>query len=270
MSAGSLPAPPSGPVAPARRDRTSLLTYAALLVITAAAWGQILWSALGSHDMDGMQMAMAPSLADALRYVIGWTVMMTAMMLPSALPMIALYAATQRTLLGPIARAAAVGQFTLVYLGLWALTGVPVYLGGLVLGFFTWDVLPYGVALSLVAAGVFQLTPLKQICLDKCRSPLGFLLGHWQPGWRGRLALSWAHAVYCLGCCWALMVVLVAAGAMGLPWVLLIAAVVAAEKLLPHGEWIARVTGVALVLLGVAVAIRPPLALVLRSSGHSM
>jgi predicted metal-binding membrane protein len=82
--------------------------------------------------------------------------------------------------------------------------------------------------------------------------------------------MGWAHAVYCLACCWALMVVLVAAGAMGLSWVLLIAVVVAAEKLLPYGEWIARLTGVALILLGVAVAVRPHLAMALRASGHAM
>ena len=79
-----------------------------------------------------------------------------------------------------------------------------------------------------------------------------------------------AHELYCLGCCWALMIVLVVAGAMGLIWVLLVAAVVAAEKLLPRGEWIARTTGVALVLLGVAVAVRPSLAVALRAGGYSM
>jgi hypothetical protein len=103
-------------------------------------------------------------------------------------------------------------------------------------------VLAYITAGVLVAAGLFQASPLKQVCLRHCRSPLGFLMGHWRAGWRGGLAMGWAHACYCLGCCWALMVVLVVAGAMGLPWVLLIACVVAAEKLLPGGQWIARAT----------------------------
>ena len=116
----------------------------------------------------------------------------------------------------------------------------------------------------LVVAGAFQLSALKRVCLRRCRSPLGFLLGHWREGWRGSLALGWSHALYCLGCCWALMLVLVGAGAMGLAWVLLVAAVVAAEKVLAGGEWIARATGLALVLLGVAVAVRPGLALALR------
>jgi hypothetical protein len=127
----------------------------------------------------------------------------------------------------------------------------------------------HGVAAILLAAGAFQLSPLKQACLRACRSPLGFLLGHWRAGLRGSLALGWAHALFCLGCCWALMVVLVAAGAMGLAWVLLIAAVVAAEKLLPRGEWIARATGGALLLLGAAVALRPALVTALRA-GHAM
>jgi predicted metal-binding membrane protein len=196
--------------------------------------------------------------------------MMTAMMLPSALSMIALYAATQRTVRSPAARAVAVAQFTLVYLGLWALTGVPIYFVSVSVGHLASGVRPYGIAGMLVAAGLFQLSPLKQICLRNCRSPLGFLLGHWRPGWRGSLRMGWAHALYCLGCCWALMVVLVVAGAMGLAWVLLIAAVVAGEKLVPRGEWIARATGVALVLLGLAVAVRPELATVLRAGGHSM
>ena len=128
----------------------------------------------------------------------------------------------------------------------------------------TSDARAYGVAAVLVVAGVFQLSPLKQVCLRRCRSPLGFLLGHWRAGWRGSLALGWSHATYCLGCCWALMVVLVAAGAMGLLWVLLVAAVVAAEKVLPGGEWIARATGIVLLILGAAIAARPSLAMTLR------
>jgi predicted metal-binding membrane protein len=147
---------------------------------------------------------------------------------------------------------------------------VPVYFASLALMALSASALAYVVAAVLVGAGAFQLTPLKQVCLRHCRSPLGFLLGHWRGGWSGALAMGWAHAVYCLGCCWALMVVLVVAGAMGLPWVLLIACVVAAEKLVPRGEWIARLTGIALAVLGVAVALRPGLAAALRSSGGGM
>ena len=124
----------------------------------------------------------------------------------------------------------------------------------------------YGVAGTFVVVGFFQVSLLKQMCLRYCCSLFGFLFGHWRAGWRGGLALGLAHACYCLGCCWALMVVLVVAGAMGLPWVLVIACVVAAEKLVRGGEWIARASGVALVLLGLAVAVHPGLAPALRTS----
>jgi predicted metal-binding membrane protein len=219
--------------------------------------------------MAGMEMAMRPTVADALVYVTAWSVMMTAMMLPSALPMIDLYAATQRNVRVGL-RAIRVGSFTLMYLGLWTLTGLPVYFTSVALSAVSRRSLVYVVAAVLIFAGVFQLSPFKRVCLRHCRSPLGFLFGHWREGWQGGLAMGRAHAVYCLGCCWALMVVLVVAGAMGLVWVLLIAAIVAAEKLLPRGEWIARVTGIALVLLGVAVAVRPGFANLLRAGTRSM
>jgi len=239
--------------------------YAVLLVITAAAWTHVLMAMPGG-DMAGMDMMMTPTWGDALAYVSAWTIMMAAMMLPSAAPMIFLYAAAQKSGVAG-ARAASVALFVLAYLTLWSLTGVAVYFASLGLMALDASKLAYVVAAVLVGAGAFQLTPLKRVCLRHCRSPLGFLLGHWRGGWSGALAMGWGHAVYCLGCCWALMVVLVVAGAMGLPWVLLIACVVAAEKLLPGGEWIARLIGIALAALGLAVALRPDLAAALRSGG---
>jgi len=242
---------------------TTVLTYAALLVITGAAWAHVVWMAL-TDEMAGMDMVMTPTFVDALAFVAAWAVMMAAMMLPSALPMIGLYAAMQRTETSAVPRAAPVALFTLIYLGLWALTGVPMYVASVALSAIASDARAYGVAAVLVVAGAFQLSPLKRVCLRRWRSPVGFLLGHWRAGWRGSLALGWSHATYCLGCCWALMVVLVAAGAMGLLWVLLVAAVVAAEKVLPGGEWIARATGIALLVLGAAIVTRPGLAMTLR------
>jgi predicted metal-binding membrane protein len=216
-----------------------------------------------------MAMAMPVTVSAGLAYVGGWAIMMTAMMLPSALPMIALYGAIQRGAVATAAKGVPTAVFTLAYLGLWAATGVPVYFAHSLLMALPGPALSYVIALVLLAAGIYQLSPLKQVCLRTCRSPLGFLLGRWRGGWRGTLALGWSHAVYCLGCCWALMLVLVAAGAMGLAWVLLITAVVAAEKLFPGGEWIARITGGALLLLGAGVALRPDLVTVLRG-GHAM
>ena len=249
--------------------RVTVITHVVLALITTGAWIHVATTMRGGDDTAGMEMSMAPTPLDALAYVVAWAIMMAAMMLPSALPMIGLYAGTQKSA-SPPARLTSVALFALMYLGLWALTGLPVYAASLLLMAITAETLAYVVATVLVVAGVYQLTPLKQMCLRHCRSPLGFLLGHWRAGIRGALRMGAAHAGYCLGCCWALMVVLVVAGAMSLPWVLLIASTVAVEKLVPRGEWIARLTGVALVLLGVAVAVRPALAAGLRSSGASM
>jgi predicted metal-binding membrane protein len=121
----------------------------------------------------------------------------------------------------------------------------------------------------LIVAGAYQFSPLKHACLRACRSPLGFFVGHWRPGFPGSLRMAVAHAGYCLGCCWALMLVLVAAGAMGLAWVVLIAALVGAEKLAPRGDWIARLAGAALIGLGLAIALRPELVASLHGS-HAM
>jgi predicted metal-binding membrane protein len=267
MSAGTPPESAPDATGLTGRDRAGVLTSVVLLALAAAAWARVLLVPM-VDDMPGMGMVMPPTVVDGLAYVAAWTIMMAAMMLPSALPMIGLYAAMQRNG-SPRGQVVAVALFTSIYLGLWALTGVPIYLGSVALGALTQKALAYGVAGTLVVAGLFQVSPLKQTCLRHCRSPLGFLFGHWRAGWRGGLEMGWAHALYCLGCCWALMVVLVVAGAMGLPWVLLIAAAVATEKLVPRGERVAYVIGAVLILLGVAVAVRPDLASVLRSAGGS-
>jgi len=268
MLSGWVPESASGQVVLRGRDGATVVTCALLVVITAVAWVQVASSAMTPDPMQGM--IMAPTVFDGLVYVANWTVMMAAMMLPSALPMIGLYAAAQQSAGRPARRILPVALFTLVYLGVWAATGVPMYFASALLAASDAVALRYGIAAVLVVAGIFQISPLKQMCLRHCRSPLGFFLGHWRAGWRGSLEMGWAHATYCLGCCWALMVVLVVAGAMGLAWVLLISAAVVAEKLLPGGSWIARGVGVALVLLGLAVAIRPDVAMALRAGGHSM
>ena len=227
MLGGSPRESPSDATALRGRDRASVLTAALLLMLAALAWARVLLSPM-DDDMAGMGMAMAPTVAEGLAYVVAWAVMMAAMMLPSALPMIGLYAATQRNV-SQSRRVVSVALFTAVYLGLWALTGVPIYLGSVALGAVTPKALAYASAGVLIVAGIFQISPLKQMCLRHCRSPLGFLFGHWRAGWQGGLAMGWTHALYCLGCCWALMVV-----------------------------------------LGLAVAARPGLAIALRAGGPSM
>ncbi|HEV2032954.1 MAG TPA: DUF2182 domain-containing protein [Candidatus Dormibacteraeota bacterium] len=207
-------------------------------------------------------------------FLVAWSVMMAAMMLPSATPMIVLYEKVSQNLSQSDHHVVPTALFAAVYLAIWLTVGVPVYICGLMLNALAdanpivaaW--FPYALAAVLVATGAYQFTALKQSCLHYCRTPLSFLMARWQTGYAGTAKLAVAHAAYCIGCCAGLMVVLVAAGAMSLPWVLLIAAVVFIEKLLPRGDLIARIAGVGFVVLGLAVALDPDLAAMLR--GNSM
>jgi predicted metal-binding membrane protein len=263
-----------------RYDRASLLTGALLIATAAVSWVALIHQGnMGGMDapagMNGSvdQGMGAPTLLSPLgaaAFLAAWGVMMAAMMLPSATPLISLYAAVQRRS-PPDRRGIPAVLFALVYLGMWLLAGVPVYVASVIIAAAAGAsstvarLLPYGVALALLAAGIYQFTPLKSRCLTVCQSPLGFLMGHWRPGAMGTLRMALDHSLYCLGCCAGLMVVLVAAGAMSLPWALLIAAVVFAEKVLPAGAWTARAAGAALVLLGVFVLVAPGLAAALRN-----
>jgi predicted metal-binding membrane protein len=237
------------------------------------AW--LLMSRLGS-SMSMVGPDATPSIAKAAAFTAQWGVMMTAMMLPSAAPMILLYGTVSRRLTGEGNRSIPAGLFAAVYLGLWLLLGVPVY-GGYVLvaslaarSQSLGTALPYMVAAVLVAGGAYQLTAAKRVCLRHCESPLGFLMRRWRSGYAPTLRLAVEHALYCIGCCWALMTILVVAGAMSTTWVLVIAMVVFAEKVLPHGWRTARWVGVSLIVLGFAVAIHPRLAGTMRPHAAPM
>jgi predicted metal-binding membrane protein len=250
-------------------DRAALLVGAALLVVAVLAWVVLLCQARAPGDSVSGTMAMDgpiagwSTLGEGVAFIGAWAVMMAAMMLPSAAPMIALYSAVHRNIGATGQRGVPTALFAVAYGLVWAAVGVPVYFATLGVSALASSeemvgmALPYGVALVLVAAAVYQLTPLKSVCLRACRSPLGFLIGNWRAGLDGTLRLGLNHAAYCVGCCWALMAVLVAAGAMGLAWVVLVTLAVFAEKVLPRGEWTARAIGLALLALGVVVAAQP-------------
>jgi predicted metal-binding membrane protein len=172
-----------------------------------------------------------------------WTVMMAAMMLPSTAPLVLLYGRRANTTDSTLLMAG--------YLLVWAAVGLAAY----AIDVRIMDPPDGVIAGVLIGAGVYQLTPLKSACLKRCRNPLDFLVTHWHGGRTGALRLGAEHGAYCVGCCWALMVVLVVAGAMGLAWVIAIAAAIAAEKLLPGGKWLGQLGGIALVAAGIVVAL---------------
>ena len=213
-------------------------------------------------DMAATGMAGAGwSLAAFAAFVVAWAVMMAAMMFPAAAPMLLLYRtiASKREASGNAFVPTWV--FATGYLLVWtvvgAVTWVLVQWLSDIVGQFgaadraTWAPLALGVV--LIVAGLYQLTPLKQVCLDHCRSPFSFVMQHWQEGYAGALRMGMVHGLYCLGCCWALFAVLVAAGVMSLAWMLLLTLIVFAEKVLPGGPRTSQVVGLALVILGIGV-----------------
>jgi predicted metal-binding membrane protein len=230
----------------AMRGRLGIV--ALLLVLAAAAW----WST--AHRMAGMDAGPGTALG-ALSWFLGvWVVMMAAMMFPSLAPTTALYARMTRER----GRDRAL-LFTSAYLLVWGIAGLAAYglfalgrsfLGGVLAWHAGGRWLAAGV---LAAAALYELTPLKDMCLAKCRSPLGFLVGTWRDGRLGALEMGSRHAGWCLGCCWALMAALFALGVMSLTWMAFVAALIALQKTLP---WRRAVTwGTAAILLGLAISV---------------
>lgn len=224
-----------------------------LLVAAAAAW---LWLVTRWGDMQAMPGTMGLGLPAFLAV---WTLMMAAMMLPATAFVAALYARTITT-----HRASRMVVFTVGYLLVWAAAGVPGY--GLAVGLGRAASLPAGAGTVVAAAvfavnGVYQLTPLKDRCLARCRSPIGLMLRY--ASYRGPsrdLRAGAHHGAFCLGCCWSLMVLLAVFGVMNLWAMVALATVITAEKLAPVGRLVARAVGVASIALAVAVFWIPALA----------
>lgn len=191
-----------------------------------------------------------------------WWAMMAGMMLPSAAPTIVLYAALVRKNAERGAALPAAWMFTGGYLVAWAGFGLVAALlqaalehTGLLSSASMASTSRWLSGALLVAAGAYQLTPLKDLCLGKCRDPVRFFMTHWRGGAAGALRMGAINGAYCVGCCWMLMLLLFAAGVMNLAWVAFIAAFVLVEKLLPAGRLSARFAGVALILAGLVVLV---------------
>ena len=239
-----------GPSWAAVRVRVGLV--ALLFAIAALAW----WST--ADRMRGMDDGPGTDLGTLGWFIGAWVVMMAAMMFPSVAPTAALYSRMTQSR-SPVAPLVFVGGYLLT----WAAVGVAAFaiseLGGRVIGdTLAWDRggrwLAAGV---LVLAALYELTPFKDVCLGKCRSPLGFLLGSWRDGVSGALQMGAKHGAWCVGCCWALMAALFALGVMSLAWMAFIAGLIAVEKLIPARRVATYGTAAVLLALGVLVIVAP-------------
>jgi predicted metal-binding membrane protein len=233
-------------------SRARLGLTALLLGVAVVAW----WST--ADRMSGMDAGPGTALG-ALGWFLGvWVVMMAAMMLPSTAPTVALYAQMARRR-APVAPLLFAGGYLLI----WAAAGIVAYAvfdaGRRLVGDqLTWDGAGRWIAGgTLVVAAAYELTPLKDACLSKCRSPVGFLVTSWRDGLSGAVEMGARHGAWCLGCCWALMASLFALGVMSLAWMAFVAALIALEKALPWGRAVTYGTAVLLLVLGVLLVAAP-------------
>jgi predicted metal-binding membrane protein len=227
-----------------------------LLLLAGIAW------AMTGDRMAGMDAGPGTDLGSLGFWVTSWVVMMAAMMFPSIAPMVVMYARIEegKRQKGQSTEAGATAVFVAGYLLVWAaagLLGYAIIQGGrdLNLGILAWDSAgPYVAGGVIIVAAIYQLTPLKEVCLRHCRSPMMFLLTRWQPGRTGALRMGIEHGGWCLGCCWGLMAALFAVGVMSIGWMVFIAALVAIEKLLPWRAVANRGIAALLIVLGLGVA----------------
>jgi predicted metal-binding membrane protein len=214
--------------------------------------------------MQGMDGGPGTDLGDLGWYVGVWVTMMAAMMLPSVMPMTLIFARVTRERVRT-GRAGFVPTWVFVagYLAAWTVYGLVAYgVYRLVTAFgpdwLPWDRAgPYVAGAAIALAGVYQLTPLKEVCLRHCRGPLHFILHGWRSGRLGALRMGVEHGAYCVGCCWGLMVILFAVGVMSVFWMAVIAGLIFAEKVLPYGNYLTRAFAFAFIAFGVWVAAAP-------------
>jgi predicted metal-binding membrane protein len=238
-----------------RRPAVGIRLITLLLVASLAAW------LITIARMDGMDAGPGTDLGAVGWYVGVWVTMMAAMMLPSAAPAVVLFTqvGAPRSRRGPLETVA----FVAGYLGTWTAVGLLAYGAYRVIvdvedGVLAWDRAgPYIAGGAVAAAGVYQLTPLKSLCLRHCRSPFHFLLAHRRPGPLRAVQSGARHGAFCVGCCAGLMLVLFAVGVMSVFWMVCVAAVIFAEKLLPGGALLARAIAIALVAFGIWIAVAP-------------
>src|SRR6516165_3886171 len=247
------------------RDR--VVVVVALLSVIAPSW---LWVALGAGmDISAVEMTRMPrdmvmmptiwTAGYAALMLSMWFVMMVAMMLPSATPMLLIFARVSQRERAAERPWVSTGIFASGYLAAWACFSAGAVAtqwgleeGGLLSAMMVTTTAWLGAAI-LIAAGLWQITPIKHACLRQCRSPISFLAAHWRVGRGGAFRMGLTHGSYCLGCCWFLMALLFFGGVMNLFWIGGLAACILLEKTLPIGHWLAYAVGGALVVGGVYV-----------------
>ncbi|MCH8279960.1 MAG: DUF2182 domain-containing protein [Chloroflexi bacterium] len=247
-----------------KRDRAVVL--AGVIGVAGLAWAYIVYLALSMNDMgSGMAMARLQSwtAADFTLMFLMWAVMMIAMMVPTAAPMILLFATVNRQRRAKQQPYVPTGVFLSGYVLVWGgfaatatLANWALHVNSLMSSMMGASTSAYIGGALLIAAGAFQWSRLKYLCLTHCRSPLSFLMSDWREGPKGALTMGLRHGAYCVGCCWILMALLFVLGVMNLLWIAALAGFVLLEKVVPAGHRLSRASGVLLVAWGALMAAR--------------
>ena len=239
-------------------EHPGFLAGTIMLSLAAAMWW-MMWAHM--HSPGAMDMAMmvnwsAKSLTGTSAM---WLFMMLAMMLPAMVPMVATYAQISANEVQGVLLAVRIAVFTAGYFALWAVFSIAAAIFQTALAQTPWfeaggtQALPLASAILLIAAGVWQLTPIKDTCLRHCRSPMTFLLAHWKGGLKGAFPLGLHHGAYCVGCCGMIMGLMFVFGAMTVWWMAVLALYFVAEKVIPRAETWGRVAGIVLIASGLYV-----------------
>jgi len=241
-----------------KRDRAFVITGMALIAVIA--WAYTLYLGWGMDNSMGMEMVMPRTqgwgTVDFVLMFVMWAVMMVAMMMPSATPMILTFSRINRSRHEQRDPFVTTGVFLGGYLAVWTAFSALATIAqwalhrAALLSPMMVSNNPLLGGILLVSAGVFQFTPYKYACLKHCRSPIGFFMTEWREGTRGAFFMGIHHGIYCVGCCWLLMALLFVAGVMNLLWVATIAAYVLVEKIAPAGYRVSQAIGMCMILAG--------------------
>jgi predicted metal-binding membrane protein len=239
------------------------IILALLIAIAAAAWTLLVWQQMGMDaDMRTAMYALTMGMKAPL-FLAVWMIMMIAMMFPTAAPMILTFHQIQAGKQGRGETFVSSWVFVAGYMLVWGVMGVIAFAGAAGaemfaghVGLSTATAARIGGALLMIG-GAYQLSPLKDLCLAKCRTPIGFILTSWRDGYWGAVRMGLEHGLFCLGCCWLLFLALFPLGIMNVAAMAVVTLLIFAEKTLPSGGGIAKVSGVALLLYGAAVLVFP-------------
>ncbi len=239
-----------------QRDRVAIIISLAGITLLAWAYLVVMASNMPSDDMMSNMQIQEWNTSYFLMMFLMWAIMMIGMMIPSVTPMVLIYAAVARKSENQGSNVTSTSAFVSGYVAIWVVFSLIATIvqwaldrAALLSPMMVTNSVLLGTAL-LIAAGIYQLLPIKDVCLRQCRSPVDFIATHWQAGTVGAFKMGLSHGIFCLGCCWVLMSLLFLGGVMNILWIAIITLFILLEKILPYGDVGGRAVGIIMIITG--------------------